>query len=71
MSEATVANSIFCAKAGGALASYPHAKRVGNIVYLSGLSARQSDDTVRGVSTLPDGSVQCCVKEQAEGIFVK
>lgn len=65
-----MAESIFCGEAGAPLARYPHAKRVGNLLYLSGLSARQPDNSVRGVIHTDTG-VQCDVKEQTEGIVEK
>lgn len=63
--------SIFSSRTGGPLANYPHAKRVGNLLFLSGLSARQPDGTVRGANILSDGSGQCSITEQAEGILEK
>jgi hypothetical protein len=65
------AESVFCARIGGALAQYPHAKRVGKTVFLSGLSARQTDNTVLGVDVLPDGQVVRCISKQTEGVLEK
>ena len=38
-----------------ALANYPHARRVGNMVYVSGISSRKFDGTWEGVVETPDG----------------
>lgn len=62
---------VFCAAIGGSLAQYPHAKRVGNLLFLSGLSARQKDNSVVGVEVLPDGTVVRSIAEQTEGVIQK
>lgn len=53
------------------LANYPHAKKVGNIVYLSGISAREPSGQVRGVTVNDDGSVSRDIKEQTRGVIEK
>ena len=51
------------------LANYPHIKRVGDFLFVSGTSARQKDNTVRGV--VPDGSGgwQFDIGEQTRGVI--
>jgi 2-aminomuconate deaminase len=39
------------------LGNYPHAKRAGDLVFLSGTTARQPDGTVAGTTRNDDGSV--------------
>lgn len=63
--------SIFCDKVGGALAKYPHAKKVGNMLFLSGLSARQKDNSVRGVTIHQDGQTFRSIAEQTAGVIEK
>ena len=71
MTPNTKPESVFCDKIGGALAQYPHAKRVGPYVHLSGLSARQKDNSVIGVDVLPSGEVVRCIAKQTEGVLEK
>lgn len=71
MSPSEARESIFCEKIGAALAKYPHAKRAGNILYLSGLSARQKDNTIKGVTRLSSGSVLRSISLQTEGVIEK
>jgi 2-aminomuconate deaminase len=40
------------------LGKYPHAKRAGDLVFLSGTTARQPDGSIAGVSRGADGGVQ-------------
>ncbi|TVQ95044.1 MAG: RidA family protein [Deltaproteobacteria bacterium] len=42
----------------GALAHYPHLRRVGDLVFVSGLSSRRPDQTHEGVLHHPDGTVE-------------
>lgn len=65
------AQSIFSKEVGSSLANYPHAKRVGDFIYLSGLSARQVDNSVAGVYHLPDGSIRTLIQEQTEAVLQK
>ena len=37
--------------------SFPHVKRAGNLVFVSGTSSRRPDDSFAGVTVFPDGSV--------------
>ncbi len=63
--------SITCGSVGGALAAYPHAKQVGRLVYLSGCSARQPDNSVLGVDVAPDGRILRCISKQTRGVIEK
>ena len=47
-----------------ALASYPHARRAGPFLYVSGTSSRRPDHTHEGVEIDADGSVLCDIKAQ-------
>ena len=40
------------------LGKYPHAKRAGDLVFLSGTTARQPDGSIAGVTKAADGSVR-------------
>jgi 2-aminomuconate deaminase len=40
------------------LGKYPHAKRAGDLVFLSGTTARQADGSIAGVTRNEDGSVR-------------
>lgn len=65
-----VPESIILPSCAGPLAHYPHAKRVGSLVFLSGVSARQPDGRVRGVTLGPEGrllSNDIC--EQTRGVL--
>jgi 2-aminomuconate deaminase len=69
--EMVQVKSVFCEKIGGALAQYPHAKKVGQYLHLSGLSARQKDNSVIGVDILPTGEVTRDICKQTEGVLEK
>jgi len=51
---------------GPALAGYPHAKLVGNLLFVSGASARQADGTIPGAESLPGGSHLMSIGKQTE-----
>lgn len=53
----------------GALANYPHARRVGNMLFISGCSSRRADNTHVGVTKNADGSVALDVAEQTRGVI--
>lgn len=55
-----------------ALAKYPHAKKVGKTVYVSGVSSRNPDNkSWRGVTTGSDGSVHLDIREQSRAVIEK
>lgn len=49
------------------LGNYPHAKRAGDFIYVSGMSARQIDGSMRGASVAADGGVAIDIREQTAG----
>ncbi len=51
------------------LANYPHFKWVGDFIFVSGTSARQKDNSVRGA--VPDGAggFQFDIREQTAGVI--
>jgi 2-aminomuconate deaminase len=51
-------NSAVIAGRAGPLGNYPHAKRAGDLVFLSGTTARQADGAVAGTTRNEDGSVR-------------
>lgn len=52
-----------------ALARYPHARRVGNLLFVSGVSSRRFDNTHVGVTVHPDGRVEKDVRLQTEAVL--
>lgn len=40
----------------GALANYPHARRVGDLIFVSGVSSRRPDNSHDGVTIVRDGT---------------
>jgi 2-aminomuconate deaminase len=53
----------------GALANYPHARRAGDFIYVSGVSSRRHDNSHAGVTILPDGSAQLDIREQTRAVI--
>lgn len=51
----------------GALANYPHAKKVGPFLYVSGISSRRPDNSHEGVKIHEDGTVEkdCALQTRA------
>lgn len=52
-----------------ALASYPHAHRAGNLLFLSGTSSRRHDNSHAGVEVLEDGSVVKDISAQTYAVI--
>jgi 2-aminomuconate deaminase len=52
-----------------ALAHYPHARRVGNLLFVSGVSSRRFDDTHAGVTVHADGRVERDIRLQTEAVL--
>lgn len=50
-------------------ANYPHARRAGGFLFVSGLSARRPDDAVAGVTRTPDGQVVRDIAAQTEAVI--
>ena len=55
--------------AAAAYAHYPHMRRVGNLLHLSGTSSRRPDGTHRGVVKKEDGSAELSIAEQTAGVL--
>ena len=51
------------------LGNYPHVKRVGDFIYVSGTSSRRPDNTHEGVEISPDGSVTLDIKKQTRAVL--
>lgn len=49
--------------------SFPHLKRVGDFVFVSGTSARLPDDSFEGVTVAADGSVTIDIRKQTQFVF--
>ena len=52
-----------------ALGNYPHARRVGDFIYLCGTSSRREDNTHEGVVLHEDGRVERDIGEQTRAVF--
>ena len=53
----------------GAYGHYPHARRVGNLLYISGMSCRQPDNSHAGVTIAADGSFTADIEAQTEALL--
>jgi 2-aminomuconate deaminase len=53
----------------GALANYPHARRAGGLIFVSGVSSRRFDNTYDGVTLLPDGTVELDIRAQTRAVI--
>lgn len=51
------------------LGNYPHVKRVGDFIYVSGTSSRRPDNTHAGVTIHEDGSVEKHIGEQTRAVL--
>lgn len=52
-----------------ALAHYPHARRVGDLLFISGTSSRRADNSHVGVTEHADGSVSLDIEAQTEAVI--
>jgi 2-aminomuconate deaminase len=52
-----------------ALARYPHARVVGDLVFVSGISSRRPDNTHEGVSVHADGRIEKDVRAQSAAVL--
>lgn len=52
-----------------ALAHYPHARRVGDLLFLSGVSSRRADNSHVGVVIHDDGRVEKDIAAQTEAVI--
>jgi 2-aminomuconate deaminase len=53
----------------GALANYPHARRVGDLIFVSGVSSRRHDNTHEGVTIHDDGRVELDIRAQTRAVI--
>lgn len=51
------------------LGKYPHVRRAGDFLFVSGTSSRKADNTHAGVIILPDGTVQKDINEQTRAVI--
>jgi len=51
------------------LGNYPHVKRVGNFIFVSGTSSRRSDNSHEGVEIHKDGSVTLDIRKQTKAVI--
>ncbi len=52
------------------LGAYPHYRRVGDFIFISGTSSRRSDDSHEGVAINPDGSVTLDIRKQTRAVIL-
>lgn len=52
-----------------ALARYPHARVVGDLLFVSGVSSRRFDNTHEGVVLHPDGRVERDIRAQTRAVL--
>ena len=48
---------------------YPHVKRAGDFVFVSGTSARRPDNSIAGVRTTADGTIVLDIREQTRAVI--
>jgi 2-aminomuconate deaminase len=48
---------------------FPHVKRAGDYLFVSGTSSRCPDDTIAGAQVHPDGSVQLDIRMQTRAVI--
>lgn len=51
------------------LGNYPHVKRVGDFIYVSGTSSRRPDNTHVGAEKQDDGSFRLDIRKQTEAVI--
>ncbi len=61
-------NNVFSDKA-KPLGNYPHIKRVGDFLYVSGTSSRQPDNTHKGAVQNEDGTWSLDIREQTKAVL--
>lgn len=54
----------------GALGKYPHARRVGDFIYLCGTSSRRPDNTHVGATKREDGTFDLDIREQTRAVIL-
>ena len=51
------------------LGNYPHVKKVGNFIYVSGTSSRRPDNTYEGVEIDENGQVKLDIEKQTKAVL--
>lgn len=51
------------------LGHYPHIRRVGDFLFVSGTSSRRADNTHAGVTLYPDGTMALDIEEQTRAVI--
>jgi len=51
------------------LANYPHARRIGEFLFVSGVSSRRPDNTHEGVTIHTDGRVELDIRQQTRAVI--
>lgn len=51
------------------LGNYPHVKRVGDFIYISGTSSRRHDNTHAGAVVGADGEIELSIKAQTKAVI--
>lgn len=69
-STASTTKAIILDDRAQALARYPHARVVGDLVFVSGVSSRRFDNTHEGVTIHPDGRVDKDIRVQTRAVLV-
>lgn len=64
----TMTSKVVAGKA-APLGSFPHVKRAGDYIYLSGISSRRADNTFAGVAADERGAIQLDIKAQTRAVI--
>ena len=64
-----MANNIYSDRA-KPLGSYPHTKRVGDFIYISGTSSRRADNTIEGSERNDDGTTTGDIYIQTKAVII-
>lgn len=51
--------------------NYPHYRRAGDFIYVSGLSARRADNSIAGALADPSGTTRLDIREQTRAVIEK
>src|SRR5215470_8163762 len=66
--SAPVASAVLAGKA-RPRGPYPHYRRAGDFVFVSGTSARRADDSIAGAERLADGSWRLDIRAQTRAVL--
>jgi len=61
--------AVVLAERANPLAHYPHARRVGDFIYVCGTSSRRPDNTHAGVEVHDDGRIELDIRAQTAAVF--